>query len=341
MGARRRRAEDVGPTDLLAVRAALVAGATPTQALDEVICPTLDAVRRAVAAGVPLARIAADDPDLPPAASSLVRVMAVAELAGAPAVEAVDAVQSAVDQQSRLQATVRVRSAQAVLSARFLTGLPVLGALALVAVDADARRVLVGPLGVVLVGAAGMLIAVAVLWMRRLLHAVARAGTAADPLLPDRPPRRATRRAADRPVVDLPTAEVIDLVALALSAGLGLAEAVRTAATVGPTATRPALDRTARSLAVGVAPRDAFPDGLAEAAHLIDITHRWGAPTAEALRVLATELRDRAATAAETAAERLTVHLIFPTTTLLVPAFALLVVVPTVAAMLGGPVGVP
>lgn len=134
----------------------------------------------------------------------------------------------------------------------------------------------------------------------------------------------------------LPTVEAVELVALALSAGVGLAEACRLAARLGPLEVRPALAEVAARLGSGAQPADAFPTQLTELAHLIDLTHRWGAPTAEALRLLAGDIRARAATAAEEAAERLTVQLVFPTTVLLVPAFGLLVVAPLVASSLSG-----
>lgn len=134
----------------------------------------------------------------------------------------------------------------------------------------------------------------------------------------------------------LPTVEAIELVALALSAGVGLVEACRLAARLGPPEVRPALADVAAHLSSGAQPAHAFPAQLGELAHLIDLTHRWGAPTAEALRLLAGDIRVRAATAAEEAAERLTVQLVFPTTLLLVPAFGLLVVAPLVASSLSG-----
>ncbi|MBA2316164.1 MAG: hypothetical protein H0V93_00005, partial [Euzebyales bacterium] len=66
-------------------------------------------------------------------------------------------------------------------------------------------------------------------------------------------------------------------------------------------------------------------------------THRWGAPAAPALRHLAAELRADRRAAVAAAAERTQLHLIFPTTMLMLPAFALAVVTPLVwTAFAGG-----
>jgi Flp pilus assembly protein TadB len=132
----------------------------------------------------------------------------------------------------------------------------------------------------------------------------------------------------------LPTVEGLELMALAMSAGVDLAEATRLAARLGPPESAPVLTAVAGRLSAGLDVAEAFPPRLAELVHLIEVTRHWGAPTAEALRLLAGEIRDRAAVAAEGAAERLTVQLVFPTTLLLVPAFGLLVVTPMVASSL-------
>ncbi|MEE8601265.1 type II secretion system F family protein [Euzebya tangerina] len=134
----------------------------------------------------------------------------------------------------------------------------------------------------------------------------------------------------------LPTVEAIELLALALSssAPLPTACALVGEACAGPTGR--VFDRVAAGLHMGADPDEAFPEPLAEVARLLSLTRRWGAPSAKALRLLAADLRTRAASAAEEAAERLAVRLVFPTTLLLVPAFGLLVVVPLAVSMLSG-----
>ncbi|CAN5282574.1 hypothetical protein BH23ACT9_BH23ACT9_03410 [soil metagenome] len=399
---------DAGAADLLVIRATLIAGAGPAQALQQTTASALSPVRRSLSAGTGLAQLAADlrvpqprqrrfrtPPGgpvdalaLPPAAAALVRALAVAEVAGAPAGPAVEGVLEGLRSDLRLQGLVRIRSAQAVISARFLIALPVVAAIGLALLDGGARRFLTSPPGVVVAVVAALLIGVASLWMGRLLRSVAGAGSTADPLVaPGREGadpvmlavvvsglvgavaagflagvvialamravgpmalRRVPTAAADgetaRPSAaavepshpgGVPTAETLDLLALALAAGLGLAPACRLVARLGPCEVRPVMSAVAARLSTGATAHEALPGQLAELAHLIDLTGRWGAPIAEPLRLLAGDLRDRAAVAAEEAAERLTVRLVFPTTLLLVPAFGLLVVAPLVASSLG------
>ncbi|HUG83967.1 MAG TPA: type II secretion system F family protein [Euzebya sp.] len=400
--------QDLTPNDLLVVQAMLAAGAAPQDALGEVSCPALTPIRGALQAGVALPAIAGGlrhPPErrwwrgpraathcLPPASAALVRAMAVAEVVGAPAGPAVQRVLDGVRDAVRLHDLIRIRSAQAVVSARFLIGLPLVAAAGMALLDPAARRFLTSPLGTAVAALAGVLIASAAMWIHRLLAGIAGAGSRADPLVATgegrdpvpavavgtgvvaaigagpivglvagvvlllggpsvirrlrrprgrgtEPGHDATERAARvSPAVPgaLPTVEAIELMALAMSAGVGLTEACRIVARLGSLEVRPALGDIAARLASGTPPAHAFPAQLSELAHLIDLTHRWGAPTAEALRLLAGDIRCRAATAAEEAAERLTVQLVFPTTVLLVPAFGLLVVAPLVASSLSG-----
>ncbi len=396
----RRRAARPGPltpAQLLAVRAALAAGASPSAALAVVDAPSLAAVRGALASGVTLPSLVRDQRDGARAdgvaggevggpAGPLVRALAMAELVGAPAGAAVDGVIDAVTATTRLDGLVRVRSAQARASARFLVGMPVAGAALLALVNPDARRFSASPLGLLAMAVALVLIVLAHLWIRRLSRAPANAAAAVDPLTAAPPsgpdptavvavvvavlgslvvgPSAAVPAAVVRAVVGgplrrrvaaagdptpapparppsaaggtLPTVETLELLGLALAAGPGLAEACRLTAALGPPASRPAWRDIAGRLAAGEPPTEAFGTRFGEVADLIAITERWGAPVAQALRSLAADLRHRAATAAEEAAERLAVRLVLPTTLLLVPAFGLLVVLPAMAATLGG-----
>lgn len=391
---------DLTATDLLVVQATLAAGAGPAAALHEVTNPVMAPVVAALRGGVGLPALAAglhEHPGvgsragrrapapsgimrLPTAAAALVRALALAEVVGAPAGPAVDGVLDAVRADLRLHGVIRIRSAQAVTSARFLVGLPVLGGVVLAALDPAARAFLGSPLGLAVMAGAGLLIGLAALWIRRLLGGIAGAGSEADPLVASdggawarllrvavaagvgiavvatpalgalaallvvlgRPlvHRRSDPEEAEEVVVAapgaLPTVEALELVALGLAAGVGLGAACHLVARLGPVPTRPVLAGVATRLDAGTPPAEAFPTRLAELAHLVDITGRWGAPIADSLRLLAGDLRDRAATAAEEAAEQLTVRLVFPTTFLLVPAFGLLVVAPLVASSLSG-----
>lgn len=335
---RRVAGTDLAPADLLVVQACLRAGASPGEALAEVAAPVLRPVVRALAAGIDLRVVAADlGAALPPAAASLVRTLAVAQVVGAPSGAVIDAVLDQVRAGIRLQQLIRTRSAQAVASARFLVGLPVIGGVGLALLDPAARAFLGGPIGIAVVLLAAVLIAIAALWMRWLLHRIPDAGSQADPLVARnrwRPGDGGAIQPAHRG--ELPTAEGLDLLALALQGGAGMGEAARLLADLGPAPLRPTATGIARRLARGVPAGQALPSRLGELATLIDVSARWGAPTAEPLRLLAGDLRDRAAAAAEAAAERLTVQLVLPTTLLLVPAFGLLVVTPLVASSLSG-----
>lgn len=332
------RGRDLAPADLLVAQACLRAGASPAEALAEVRAPALRPVRQAIAAGIDLRTLAVGaGTALPPAASALVRALAVAQAVGAPSGPVVDAVLEQVRAGIRLQQLIRTRSAQAVASARFLVGLPVLGGLGLAALDPVARAFLRGPIGIAVVLLASVLIGVAASWMRWLLRRIPQAASQTDPLVAATWWRRDGGDAI-RPGAPggLPTAEGLDLLALALQGGAGMAEAARLLADLGPAPLRPTADGIGRRLSRGLPAPQALPPRLGELATLIDVSARWGAPTAEPLRLLAGDLRDRAAAAAEAAAERLTVQLVLPTTLLLVPAFGLLVVTPLVASSFSG-----
>lgn len=391
-----RAVADLSAADLLAVRAMLAAGADPATALAQSLAPALEPVRAALRAGLSLPELAASPSNEPldPAADALVRALATAQVVGASAGAGMDGVLHGVGAAARLQSMITLHSTQAVMSAKFLVGLPLVAATGLAILDGNVRSFLISPIGLVAVAVAVGLIATAAVWIRRLIKAVTLAGGTVDPLWarPGAKPRAVMvvtiavgivatmtsgplvglsaavvlrligaplhRRFAagdgeragggpdhtpDRPeefgglisrTETLPTVQAIELLAVALSGGVGLLEAVRVTATLAPPEVRPVLRHIAAGLRAGLQPAEAFPDQLTEVAGLIDISYRWGAPIAQSLRMLAADLRDRAAIAAEEAAERLAVRLVFPTTLLLVPAFGLLVVTPMMASIL-------
>ncbi|HUH06873.1 MAG TPA: type II secretion system F family protein, partial [Egibacteraceae bacterium] len=80
--------------------------------------------------------------------------------------------------------------------------------------------------------------------------------------------------------------------------------------------------------------------GLARLGEALAASERWGAPSAPALRQLAEELRADRRAAAEAAAERAQIALIFPTTLLTLPAFVLAVVPPLLWTAVAGTGGV-
>jgi pilus assembly protein TadC len=75
-------------------------------------------------------------------------------------------------------------------------------------------------------------------------------------------------------------------------------------------------------------------DELRAAAAALEAAERWGAPPAEALAARAEALRSRARSRAEAEAGRAAVRLAFPLVLCFLPAFVLVVVIPTMAGAL-------
>ncbi len=163
------------------------------------------------------------------------------------------------------------------------------------------------------------------------------AGLGAERFLRQREPAqvRQDRRAA---AADLPLGA--DLLAAALRAGApvdGAAAAVADALD-GPLGTR--LRRTARSLALGAAPAEAWAhlDGIPGAERLIAAAVRTsasGGALAGALGRLADDLRADRAVAIEAAAQRAGVLIVLPLGLCFLPAFLLAGLVPVLIAVLG------
>jgi hypothetical protein len=143
--------------------------------------------------------------------------------------------------------------------------------------------------------------------------------------------RRPVRGREPGAVADRPggAAETVELLAVAVAAGLSTGAAVAALAALAPPAARPVLDAAARRLRGGWDAEEAFAGtGLCTLGGVLAACDRWGAPAAPALRHLAEELRADRRAAAEEAAERAELALVFPTTLLTLPAFALGVVPP-------------
>lgn len=132
--------------------------------------------------------------------------------------------------------------------------------------------------------------------------------------------------------------EVVDLLALAVGAGLTVAQAVGAVASRGRGPLSAELAAAAGDVARGRRLADALdelPDRAGEPARPLAATlaacERYGAPVADALDRLAGEARDRQRRRAEQAARRLPVLLLFPLVLCTLPAFALLAIVPLIA----------
>jgi tight adherence protein C len=132
---------------------------------------------------------------------------------------------------------------------------------------------------------------------------------------------------------------VIDLLGACLRAGLNPYLALCRVAERSPDVLRAELGRVVVDLRLGLSPGAALRaagertalDEFRAAAAALDAADRWGMGPAEALAARAEALRSRSRLAAEAEAGRAAVRLAFPLVLCFLPAFVLLVVVPTVA----------
>lgn len=258
---------------------------------------------------VRLELLAGTTPDVTRLGPRAARGLRLAGRLGAPLLPAVEAATAAADDADRARRGVAVSTAQARTVARGLTTAPLLlapliGVLAGVDVPAfyatSGGRTVLGA-GLVLIVAGGT--------VARLL----------------------TVHAA-RPARDADVEEVAELLAIALHAGVGTAEALRQVADVLPGRATP-LRRLALDLDLAVVrsdPTSAGPLGRVE--ELLRTTRRLGVPAAPALRRLAADLRAEELARLMAATERLPARLTIPTTLLLLPATLLLVGAPLVAS---------
>jgi Flp pilus assembly protein TadB len=147
---------------------------------------------------------------------------------------------------------------------------------------------------------------------------------------------RAERRLSDRLAREVAVA--VDLVAVGVAAGCTPYLAVELGAQWSPPLVGAALAGAMRATSVGQSFDDALRELGASAPALRGLTDtlrtsvRLGAPVAPALARLAAEVRADLRRRAETRARTLPVRLCFPLVACILPAFALLTVVPTVLA---------
>jgi hypothetical protein len=360
---------------LVEVRAALAAGASPATALSVARTGPLAAVARDVGVGRSLAEVAADVDTGDPHADLLVRGLGIVERTGTGAATAVEQVISAVADAAAGARIVRTRTAQARGSAVVLVVMPMVVWALLVLLDPQTLAFYGTPLGLGTAAGAALLVAAAAAWSRRMVRRAADAADRVDPLRGPAPQRDVGRalalglplglvlllggqgamaplgalvgaavglrpRGGDDATPDLSgggTAEVAELIAVALGAGGSAVSALADVAAIGPPAARAGLTDATRRLRGGWSLEEAFDGTRLEAVgDVLAATARWGAPAAPALRQLAADLRAARRDAAEEAAERLQLSLIFPTTLLTLPAFVLGVVPPVLWTALRG-----
>jgi Flp pilus assembly protein TadB len=156
--------------------------------------------------------------------------------------------------------------------------------------------------------------------------------------------RASRRRTASRLLAARASAApaVIDLLGACLLAGLNPYRSLVRVAERGPEILRTELGRATAELEMGRSPAAALRavgertglDELRAAAGALEAAERWGAPPAEALAARAEALRSRTRLRAEAEAGRAAVRLAFPLVFCFLPAFVLLVVVPTTVGAL-------
>jgi len=181
---------------------------------------------------------------------------------------------------------------------------------------------------------------------RGYLGRVVRAGTAAVAAVPPartlgrvlRAPRRSRRRRRVDDAMARQVAVVVDLVAVGVGAGHTPYLAVELGARWSPPLVARDLDAVVGACAMGQSFDDALGElgrrtpaarGLTEA---LRTSARLGSPAAPALARLAVELRADLRRRAEARARTVPVRLCFPLVGCILPAFALLTVVPAVVA---------
>ena len=154
--------------------------------------------------------------------------------------------------------------------------------------------------------------------------------------------RRRQRAARARAALRQALPEVVDLLALAIGAGLTVPQAIaavgrRHDGPIGAELAR-AADAVARGRRCGDALDDAavvLGDDVRPVLAALAASDRYGAPLGEALARLASEARAEHRRRAEEAARRVPIKLLFPLVLCVLPAFALLTVAPLLAGALG------
>jgi Flp pilus assembly protein TadB len=362
----------VSTTDLLRVRAALSVGAPPAEAFAAVADPALAGTVRAVQLGQPLAAVAraVGSDGGARGVGSLLRALALAERCGTGGVAAIDAAlqtrHDAVVEEQRLAA----KSAQAAGTAKLLTVLPLAAWFLLVALDRTALGFYARPVGWGCAAGTLLLATAGQRWARRLVARATAAAAQADPLADQAAPFDRVRAAvvalplalalwwvahplmavigggavaawAGRPApASAPpchTVEVIQLLRMVLATETGVAAAFEYVADVVVAPIDAQLRGIARRLRSGCDIAEAFVGtGLGEVGAVLEITERWGVAATGPLHLLVESVRAHQRGAAETAAERVQLALVFPTTLLTLPAFVLAVVPPLVWTAFAG-----
>lgn len=157
-------------------------------------------------------------------------------------------------------------------------------------------------------------------------------------VVPPLPPRRKSAPANARTEDVLSVASALDLMALALSSGVPLVLAVEEVATRSGPVVAAHLRRVVAALRWGVedaAAWDGLPDVWRPAGHAVALAGMAGVPPGGLLARAAADVRRAEQRRIEEAAGRLSVLVVIPLGLCFLPAFALLTVVPVIAALAG------
>ena len=151
--------------------------------------------------------------------------------------------------------------------------------------------------------------------------------------------RREERRRLDRFAAEMP--EVVDLLVLAVGAGLTVPLALDAVARRGTGALPRELERALVASRQGHRLADALDELPARCGESVRpltaalvAAERYGAPLVEGLERLAAEVRSARRRRADEAARKVSVKLLFPLVLCILPAFALLTVAPLIASAL-------
>ncbi len=242
----------------------------------------------------------------------------VARAGGGPA-ELVEGVAATVRDRAAQRAEAWALSTQARWSAGLIAGAPLAFGLLVAATDPRATGFLAGsPAGLACLVLGLLLDAAGVAWMVRIF----RRGTALPAL-----------------VAGLP--DVVDLYGVAIRAGLTVALATEHVAGEVGEPFAAALGQVRRAVATGARWADEL-EGLGSLgpevrplAGALAASERFGSPLADQLVLLSADARGVRRRAAEGAARRLPVKLLFPLVLCMLPAFALITVVPLLVGALG------
>lgn len=242
-----------------------------------------------------------------------------AEIGGA-AARSLDGVADTLRDRNGLQREVRALSSQARASALVVALAPLaFAALAALADPRNAAFLLTAPVGLVCLTAGAVLDGIGLWWMHGIVQ-------------------RASR---DRDPVTARQADVIDLFALALGAGLNLRLAIDAVARRAPPSWAGALVSAADHVDRGrrvAETLETLPVVLGEPARplvrVLVSAERYGSPLLPALERLAVDARLDRRRRAEESARRVPVKLLFPLVLCVLPAFALLTVAPLLAGAL-------